>query len=122
MRRKTRARFTLVTARHTRKTCSFAWKRSHSQRRFRSGNRCSNNSSGNAASEIGDTVSAIAGEAGFCMEYSTNEIVAVEVAVGAANRRARESEFWKIVEQITKQRPKNLYKTGKRKFLETSKQ
>ncbi|MEM1565074.1 MAG: indolepyruvate ferredoxin oxidoreductase subunit alpha [Candidatus Bathyarchaeia archaeon] len=40
---------------------------------------------GTPASEIGDTVSAIAGEAGVYMEYSVNEIVAVEVAGGAAN-------------------------------------
>lgn len=40
---------------------------------------------GTPASEIGDTVSAIAQEAGVYMEYSVNEIVAVEVAGGAAN-------------------------------------
>jgi indolepyruvate ferredoxin oxidoreductase alpha subunit len=40
---------------------------------------------GTPASEIGDTVSAIASEAGVYMEYSVNEIVAVEVAGGAAN-------------------------------------
>ena len=40
---------------------------------------------GTPASEIGDTVSEIASEAGLYMEYSTNEIVAVEVAAGAAN-------------------------------------
>jgi len=40
---------------------------------------------GTPASEIGDTVSAIAAEAGVYMEYSVNEIVAVEVAGGAAN-------------------------------------
>ncbi len=40
---------------------------------------------GTPASEIGDTVSEIAREAGLYMEYSTNEIVAVEVAAGAAN-------------------------------------
>ena len=40
---------------------------------------------GTPASEIGDTVSEIAPEAGLYMEYSTNEIVAVEVAAGAAN-------------------------------------
>jgi indolepyruvate ferredoxin oxidoreductase alpha subunit len=40
---------------------------------------------GTPASEIGDSISEIAGEAGLYMEYSTNEIVAVEVAAGAAN-------------------------------------
>ncbi|MDI6847157.1 MAG: indolepyruvate ferredoxin oxidoreductase subunit alpha, partial [Candidatus Bathyarchaeia archaeon] len=40
---------------------------------------------GTPASEIGDSTSAIAAEAGLYMEYSTNEIVAVEVAAGAAN-------------------------------------
>ncbi len=40
---------------------------------------------GTPASEIGDTTSALAQEAGLYMEYSTNEIVAVEVAAGAAN-------------------------------------
>jgi len=40
---------------------------------------------GTPASEIGDSISAIAAEAGLYMEYSTNEIVAVEVAAGAAN-------------------------------------
>ncbi|MEM3578844.1 MAG: indolepyruvate ferredoxin oxidoreductase subunit alpha [Candidatus Bathyarchaeia archaeon] len=40
---------------------------------------------GTPASEIGDTVSAVAAEAGVYMEYSVNEIVAVEVAGGAAN-------------------------------------
>ena len=40
---------------------------------------------GTPASEIGDTVSEIAKEAGLYMEYSTNEMVAVEVAAGAAN-------------------------------------
>ena len=40
---------------------------------------------GTPASEIGDSISAIASEAGLYMEYSTNEIVAVEVAAGAAN-------------------------------------
>ncbi len=40
---------------------------------------------GTPASEIGDSVSEIAEEAGLYMEYSTNEIVAVEVAAGAAN-------------------------------------
>ena len=40
---------------------------------------------GTPASEIGDSISAIATEAGLYMEYSTNEIVAVEVAAGAAN-------------------------------------
>ena len=40
---------------------------------------------GTPASEIGDSISEIAKEAGIYMEYSTNEIVAVEVAGGAAN-------------------------------------
>ncbi|MGB9671938.1 MAG: indolepyruvate ferredoxin oxidoreductase subunit alpha, partial [Candidatus Bathyarchaeales archaeon] len=40
---------------------------------------------GTPASEVGDTLSAIAVDAGIYMEYSTNEIVAVEVAAGAAN-------------------------------------
>jgi indolepyruvate ferredoxin oxidoreductase alpha subunit len=40
---------------------------------------------GTPASEIGDSMSAIAKEAGVYMEYSTNEMVAVEVAAGAAN-------------------------------------
>lgn len=44
---------------------------------------------GTPASEIGDSVSAIAREAGLYMEYSTNEIVAVEVAAGAANSGVR---------------------------------
>ena len=39
---------------------------------------------GTPASEIGDSMSAIAIEAGLYMEYSTNEIVATEVAAGAA--------------------------------------
>jgi indolepyruvate ferredoxin oxidoreductase alpha subunit len=40
---------------------------------------------GTPASEIGDSISEIAKEAGLYMEYSANEIVAVEVAGGAAN-------------------------------------
>jgi indolepyruvate ferredoxin oxidoreductase alpha subunit len=40
---------------------------------------------GTPASEIGDSVSEIASEAGLYMEYSINEMVAVEVAGGAAN-------------------------------------
>jgi len=44
---------------------------------------------GTPASEIGDSVSAIAAEAGLYMEYSTNEIVAVEVAAGVANSGVR---------------------------------
>ncbi|MFZ0965390.1 MAG: indolepyruvate ferredoxin oxidoreductase subunit alpha, partial [Candidatus Bathyarchaeia archaeon] len=40
---------------------------------------------GTPASEIGDSISEIAEDAGIYMEYSTNEIVAVEVAGGAAN-------------------------------------
>jgi indolepyruvate ferredoxin oxidoreductase alpha subunit len=39
---------------------------------------------GTPASEIGDSISAIAAEAALYMEYSTNEIVATEVAAGAA--------------------------------------
>jgi len=44
---------------------------------------------GTPASEIGDSISAIANEAGLYMEYSTNEMVAVEVAAGAANSGVR---------------------------------
>lgn len=44
---------------------------------------------GTPASEIGDSISAIATEAGLYMEYSTNEIVAAEVAAGAANSGVR---------------------------------
>jgi indolepyruvate ferredoxin oxidoreductase alpha subunit len=40
---------------------------------------------GTPASEIGDSIAAIAREAGLYMEYSTNEMVALEVAGGAAN-------------------------------------
>jgi indolepyruvate ferredoxin oxidoreductase alpha subunit len=40
---------------------------------------------GTPASEIGDVTSALATEANLYMEYSTNEIVAVEVAAGTAN-------------------------------------
>lgn len=40
---------------------------------------------GTPASEIGDTMAEMSKEAGVYMEYSTNEIVAVEVAAGAAN-------------------------------------
>lgn len=40
---------------------------------------------GTPASEIGDSISVIAAKAGLYMEYSTNEMVAVEVAAGAAN-------------------------------------
>jgi indolepyruvate ferredoxin oxidoreductase alpha subunit len=40
---------------------------------------------GTPASEIGDSISEIAKDAGIYMEYSTNEIVAAEVAGGAAN-------------------------------------
>jgi indolepyruvate ferredoxin oxidoreductase alpha subunit len=39
---------------------------------------------GTPASEIGDSVSEIASEAGLYMEYSVNEMVAVEVGAGAA--------------------------------------
>jgi indolepyruvate ferredoxin oxidoreductase alpha subunit len=40
---------------------------------------------GTPASEIGDSISEIAKDANLYMEYSTNEMVAVEVAAGAAN-------------------------------------
>jgi indolepyruvate ferredoxin oxidoreductase alpha subunit len=40
---------------------------------------------GTPASEIGDSISQIASEAGLYMEYSVNEIIAVEFAAGAAN-------------------------------------
>ena len=40
---------------------------------------------GTPASEIGDSISEMASEAGLYMEYSINEMVAVEVAGGAAN-------------------------------------
>lgn len=39
---------------------------------------------GTPASEIADSISLVAREAGLYMEYSTNEIVAVETAIGAA--------------------------------------
>lgn len=44
---------------------------------------------GTPASEIGDAVSELAKASGLYMEYSTNEMVAVEVAAGAANCGAR---------------------------------
>ena len=44
---------------------------------------------GTPASEIGDTIAKIAEQAGLYMEYSTNEMVAVEVAAGAANTGVR---------------------------------
>jgi indolepyruvate ferredoxin oxidoreductase alpha subunit len=44
---------------------------------------------GTPASEISDTISEIATEAGVYMEYSVNEMVAVEVAAGAANSGVR---------------------------------
>ena len=44
---------------------------------------------GTPASEIGDTVSRLAAQAGIYMEYSVNEKVAVEVAAGAAVSGAR---------------------------------
>lgn len=44
---------------------------------------------GTPASEIGDTIAKIAPQAGIYMEYSTNELVAVEVAAGAANTGVR---------------------------------
>jgi indolepyruvate ferredoxin oxidoreductase, alpha subunit len=40
---------------------------------------------GTPASEIGDSISEIATDAGLYMEYSVNEMVAVQVAAGAAN-------------------------------------
>jgi indolepyruvate ferredoxin oxidoreductase alpha subunit len=40
---------------------------------------------GTPASEIGDSLSTVAKQAGLYMEYSVNELVAVEVAAGAAN-------------------------------------
>jgi len=40
---------------------------------------------GTPASEVGDSLAAIATKAGLYMEYSVNEMVAVEVAAGAAN-------------------------------------
>ena len=40
---------------------------------------------GTPASEIGDSISRIAKDAGVYMEYSVNEMVAVQVAAGAAN-------------------------------------
>jgi indolepyruvate ferredoxin oxidoreductase alpha subunit len=40
---------------------------------------------GTPASEIGDSISEVAENAGLYMEYSVNEMVAVEVAAGAAN-------------------------------------
>lgn len=40
---------------------------------------------GTPASEIGDSISEIASQVGLYMEYSVNEMVAVEVAAGAAN-------------------------------------
>lgn len=44
---------------------------------------------GTPASEIGDSISEIAKDADIYMEYSTNEIVATEVAAGAANSGVR---------------------------------
>lgn len=44
---------------------------------------------GTPASEIGDSVSEIASEAGVYMEYSVNEMVAVEVGAGAASSGVR---------------------------------
>lgn len=44
---------------------------------------------GTPASEIGDSISKIAKEAGLYMEYSVNEMVAVQVAAGAANSGVR---------------------------------
>ena len=44
---------------------------------------------GTPASEIGDSISKIAEKVGLYMEYSVNEMVAVEVAAGAANSGVR---------------------------------
>ncbi len=44
---------------------------------------------GTPASEIGDSMSEIASHAGLYMEYSVNEMVALEVAAGAANSGVR---------------------------------
>jgi indolepyruvate ferredoxin oxidoreductase alpha subunit len=44
---------------------------------------------GTPASEIGDSISEVASEAGLYMEYSVNEMVAAEVAAGAANSGVR---------------------------------
>jgi indolepyruvate ferredoxin oxidoreductase alpha subunit len=44
---------------------------------------------GTPASEIGDSISQIASQAGLYMEYSVNEKVAAEVAAGAANAGVR---------------------------------
>ena len=52
---------------------------------------------GTPSSEIADTVSAIAREAGIYMEYSTNEKVAVEVAAGAAISHVRSAVCMKHV-------------------------
>jgi indolepyruvate ferredoxin oxidoreductase alpha subunit len=52
---------------------------------------------GTPASEIADSISAIAGDAGLYMEYSTNEIVAMEMAAGAAISGARSLSAMKHV-------------------------
>ncbi len=52
---------------------------------------------GTPSSEIADTISAIAREAGIYMEYSTNEKVAVEVAAGAAVSHVRSAVCMKHV-------------------------
>jgi indolepyruvate ferredoxin oxidoreductase alpha subunit len=44
---------------------------------------------GTPASEIGDSISEIASQAGLYMEYSVNEMVALEVVAGAANSGVR---------------------------------
>jgi indolepyruvate ferredoxin oxidoreductase alpha subunit len=44
---------------------------------------------GTPASEIADTIALVAQDAGMYMEYSTNEIVALEVAAGAAISKVR---------------------------------
>ena len=52
---------------------------------------------GTPSSEIADTLSAIAKDAGLYMEYSTNEIVATEVAAGAAMSGVRSAVAMKHV-------------------------
>ena len=52
---------------------------------------------GTPSSEIADTVSAVAMEAGIYMEYSTNEKVALEVAAGAAVSEVRSAVCMKHV-------------------------
>jgi indolepyruvate ferredoxin oxidoreductase alpha subunit len=52
---------------------------------------------GTPASEIGDSISEVAEKAGLYMEYSVNEMVAVEVAAGAANCGVRSLSAMKHV-------------------------